>query len=167
MVDLARQWGLMTRVLVVVGPEEPGSDELIERVDAAGRALEGLDGIETVTWKVDAASAREAAQRVMDAGMRLYRPGLDPLSVDDAAKRLAALKERLASPEAMVIQDYLLADPLGFGRGSLQGLEAMGAAMGTTTERGAPPVRRLQVRHRHRGAELRSHGRGSLRPVRR
>jgi predicted exporter len=59
-----------------------------------------------------------------------------PLEREEIRTRLIALKERLASPEALVMQRYLLADPLGFSRDALRGLESSAQGVGATVDRG-------------------------------
>ncbi len=136
MVDLARQWGLTERVIIVIGPMEEGSDELIAAADAVVEEVGQVEGVGEVFATVDMDAARDAAGLMMTRGARLYRPKLDPIDREVVRSRLASLRERLASPEAMVLQEYLLADPLGMARGALGGLETAGAGMGTVVEKG-------------------------------
>jgi predicted exporter len=135
-VSLAREWGLMKKVVVVIGPGEPGAEGLADAADAVARRVRELDGVAEVISGMDMEQARRAAQLMMERGPRLYRPRgarLDGAAVD---RRLAELKGRLVAPEALVMQEYLLADPLGMSRDALRGLEAAGAGVGATVERG-------------------------------
>ncbi|MDD5307529.1 MAG: MMPL family transporter [Deltaproteobacteria bacterium] len=136
LVGLARQWGMIRKVAIVIGPTEPGSDRLFAAADAVAGALSRLDGVAMVTSRVDMAEAQRAAEVALSRAARLVRPGSVPKGPGEIAGRLAELKKRLASPEAMVIGQYLLRDPIGFGRDALKGLEAMGEAQGARVERG-------------------------------
>ncbi|MFO8072176.1 MAG: MMPL family transporter [Polyangia bacterium] len=136
LISLARRWGWMRRVAVVVGPGEPGSDRLHEAADAVAEAARGVEGVGEVLGEVDSAAARRAAEVLMERALRLYRPEIDPLDRREAGRQLDQLRERLASPEAMMLQRYLLADPFGMARGALRGLESAGRASGAVTERG-------------------------------
>ena len=80
--------------------------------------------------------AQKGAMLLMERAARLYRPGTRPFTGEEISGRLASLKTRLASPEALVMQQYLLADPLGFSRDALRGLEAAGGSMGAQIVRG-------------------------------
>jgi predicted exporter len=136
LVGLARQWGMIRKVAVVIGPGEPGSDRLFAAADAVAGALAHLDGVARVTSRVDMAEAQRAAEVALSKASRLARPGSIPSGPGEVSLRLTDLKKRLASPEAMVIGPYLLRDPLGLGRGALKGLEAVGEAQGARVERG-------------------------------
>ncbi len=132
----AREWGLMKRVILVIGPGEPGSERLTIAADAVAGVLAGIDGVAEVFCEVDMEGVRKGAGLLMKRGASLYRPSGGKIDGEVAAKRLSSLKERLASPEALVMQEYLLADPLGMARDALRGLEAAGAAMGATVRHG-------------------------------
>jgi predicted exporter len=133
---LAREWGLMRRVAIAVGPGEPGSDRLLAAGDAVAEAVAAVDGVERVTWQVDPEAGRRAAELLMDRAFLLGGAGVGGLDRAEVARRLASLKERLASPESLVIGRYLLADPLGLAREALFALEGAGRAMGARIERG-------------------------------
>ncbi len=135
-VEMARQWGFMQKVAVVVGPDTPSSDRLHGVIDETAREIGGIKGVGKVTGKVDMASVRRAAQRIAEGGPRLVRSDLSAMDEDEIRRRLIALKKRLASPEAMVMQDTLLADPLGFGHAALRELESVGEAMGAAVDKG-------------------------------
>jgi len=136
LIELARRAGLMRRVAVVIGPDDPGSDRLLGAAAGVADALGSLEGIESVTGSVDQEQARRAAQVIFERAPALYRPERDTRSPQEIRAGLEDLKQRLAAPEALVMQPYLLADPLGFSREALAGLEAAGQAMGATIERG-------------------------------
>jgi predicted exporter len=133
---LAREWGLMKRVILVLGSDEPGSERLTNAADAVAGTLAGIDGVEEVFCEVDMEGVRKGAGLLMKRGASLYRPSDGKIDSEVATKRLSSLKERLASPEALVMQEYLLADPLGMAREALKGLEAAGIAMGATVRHG-------------------------------
>ena len=135
--SLAREWGLMKRVILVLGPDEPGSERLTNAADAVAGAVAGIDGVAEVFCEVDMEGVRKGAALLMERGASLYRPSGGRFVMGEVAKkRLSSLKERLASPEALVMQEYLLADPLGMARDALRGLEAAGVAMGATVRQG-------------------------------
>jgi predicted exporter len=137
LVELARRFGMMRKVAVVVGPEAKGdTDRLLEAADAAADALAKLDGVAAVTSRVEMDEARRAAAVVLGRAARLARADALPKNEAETAERVAQLKERLGAPEAMVIQEYLLQDPLGLGRDALRGLEAVGEGQGARVERG-------------------------------
>jgi len=131
-VALARRFGLMRKLVVVVGP----GDGLHTAAAAVEGALASVDGIGDVHGSVDEGAARGAAELLLDQAPRLHRPGLAPLSPSELGGRLADLKQRLAVPEAIVMQPYLLKDPLGLARGALLGLESAGKSLGATVDRG-------------------------------
>lgn len=136
LVDLAREAGLMERVVVVVGPGAPGSPELFAAMDAAHKTMSNLNDVKQVIGKLDTSKARNAAMLLLERSARLYRQNSKSLEAKDVAAALESLKKRLASPEALVMQPYFLADPLGFSHGALMGLEAAGGAMGAKVEQG-------------------------------
>lgn len=134
--ELARDSGLMTKVLVVVGPVKKERAKLHEFVDGISETLGQIDGVREVVSGADATKGRKTAEVILQHAPRLYRPLLAEGDFGDIETRLGHLKNRLASPEAMVIGSYLLADPLGVTRQTLAGLEALAGASGTTTEEG-------------------------------
>lgn len=133
---MAREWGLMKRVVVVIGPAAESDDRLRRASEVVAEAIGKLDDVEDVVAGADIDEAREAATLMMERSARLYRPRGQPMSGEEVSGRLAALKERLASPEALVMQEYLLADPLGMSSDALSGLEAAGTGMGATVREG-------------------------------
>jgi predicted exporter len=136
LVELAREWGLMRKVAIAVGPGEPGSERLLAAADAVAEAVGRVDGVAAVTWRADPEAARRAAELLTDRAFLLGGPGAAELDDEEVRRRLAALRERLAAPESLVIGPYLLADPLGLARGALSALEGAGRAMGAEVERG-------------------------------
>jgi predicted exporter len=135
-VELARQAGLMRRVAIVIGPAEPGSERLLDAADAVAESVALVDGVREVVGRLDPEGARKAAEILMMRSMRLYRPTARPLDRDEVQRRLTGLKERLASPESLVLQRYLLADPLGFARDALRGIEGAAQGIGAAVDRG-------------------------------
>ncbi|MBW2277892.1 MAG: MMPL family transporter, partial [Deltaproteobacteria bacterium] len=133
-IELARQAGLMRRVAIVIGPDSPGADRLHLGADAVARGVAALDGIGGVVSAIDPEQTKRAAELLMERAMRLHRGA--PLENDEIRARLTALKERLASPEALVMQRYLLADPLGFSREALRGVEGAARSIGGRVDRG-------------------------------
>jgi len=137
LVELARRFGMMRKVAVIVGPVEPGEeDRLFAAADAVAEALAKLDGVASVTNRVEMDEAKRAAAVVLGRAARLARVDGLPSGEAQLKERVARLKERLGAPEAMVLQEYLLQDPLGLGRDALQGLEAVGRGQGARVERG-------------------------------
>ncbi|MCP4601004.1 MAG: MMPL family transporter [Proteobacteria bacterium] len=136
LINLARHWGLMKKVVVVLGPDEPSSERLHQATDNLAKDLARLDGVGSVMSRIDQAEVRRAAEIILERSSRLYRAEQGQLDSREIEKRLRQLKDRLSMPEAMVMQQYLLQDPLGFSRGALTGLEAAGEAMGTIVDQG-------------------------------
>ncbi len=136
LIGMARRWGLMRKVVVVLGPDETSSKRLHRAVDAVAFDLANFEGVDSVFSRVESSEARKAAEIMMDRAFRLYRPKRAAIGPGDVTTRLNQLKDRLAAPESMVMQLYLLQDPLGFARGALRGLEAAGDAMGATAYQG-------------------------------
>lgn len=136
MAGLAEEWGLMKRVVVVIGPFDEGDDRMAAACDSVAAVISSTGGVESVLSSVDIEEARRAAGVIMERGVRLYRGSEKEMSGEEISRRLDALKERLASPEALVMQQYLLADPLGMSTGALAGLESVGTGMGATTRGG-------------------------------
>jgi predicted exporter len=135
--ELARRFGMMRKVAVVLGPARPGAeDRLFAAADAVAAALAELDGVAAVTSRVDMEAARRAAAVVLGRAARLAQADRLPRDEAEIRERVRQLKERLAAPEALVLQEYLLADPLGLGRDALKGLEAAGQGQGARVERG-------------------------------
>jgi len=133
-IELARQAGLMRRVAIAIGPDRPGAERLHLGADAVAEGIAALDGVGGVVSAIDADGTRRAAELLMERAMVLHRgPRLDR---DEIRARLAALKVRLASPEALVMQRYLLGDPLGFSREALQGIEGAARGIGGQVDRG-------------------------------
>jgi predicted exporter len=132
---MARRFGMMRRLVVVVGPGDAGAG-LHRGATAIEAALGEVDGVVDVIGEVDEGAARRAAELLLKRAARLHRPSLSPLSPRVLARRLAELKDRLAVPEAIVMQPFLLEDPIGLARGALRGLESAGRALGTTVDRG-------------------------------
>ncbi len=133
---LAREWGLMRRVAIAVGPGEPGSDRLLAAGDAVAEAVAAVEGVTRVTWRTDPEAARRAAELLMERAFLLGGTGVAGLDRPEVTRRLKSLRERLASPESLVIGRYLLADPLGLAREALVALEGAGRALGARVERG-------------------------------
>ena len=135
--DLAKDAGLMRKVVVAIGPDAPGAERLHAAIDAAAAAAAKVDGVSSVMARIETKDAQRAAEAILARAQLLYRPagGRAP-SADDVRGRLAGLKQRLGSPEAMILQPFLLADPLGFGTDALAGLEASGRSLGTIVENG-------------------------------
>ena len=136
LVHLAREWGLMKKVIVVLGPAEPGAPELHRAVDAVASAISEIPGAVNVVGRVDNAKAMASAKVVARHAARLYRPIGKLLDSDEVRRRLSALKVRLAAPESMMTGEIELADPLGFGRDTLKRLSSQGKAMGAAVENG-------------------------------
>jgi predicted exporter len=134
-VEMAREWGFMQKVAVVVGPGEPSSDKLHGIIDELAVKIAAINGVRRVTSTMDMESVRRAAQFVAAGAPRLVRSAPAAMDEKEIQKRLVELKKRLASAEAMVMQDILLADPLGFSRDALKELESAGEAMGATVDR--------------------------------
>jgi predicted exporter len=137
LVELARRFGMMRKVAVVVGPAAKGDeDHLFAAADAVADAARKLDGVAAVTSRVDMAEAKNAAAVVLGRAARLARVDRLPQGEAQIGERVAQLKERLGAPEAIVLQEYLLKDPLGLGRDALKGLEAVGRGQGARVEGG-------------------------------
>jgi predicted exporter len=137
LVELARRFGMMRKVAVVVGPAADGSeDRLLATADAVAAAAAKLDGVASVTSRVNMDDAKRAAAVVLGRAARLARVDKLPRDEAEIAARVAQLKERLGAPEGIVLQEFLLEDPLGLGRDALKGLEAVGRGQGARVERG-------------------------------
>jgi predicted exporter len=136
LIGLARRWGMMQKVIVIVGPDEPSSERLHRALDALGIDLAEVDGVGGTLSGVDMARTRRTAEVIVASAFRLARTGTADLSPEEIKKRLKDLKNRLAAPEAMVLQEYLLKDPLGLSRQALSGLEASGESFGAVVDRG-------------------------------
>jgi uncharacterized protein len=135
--DLARNAGLMRKVVVAIGPDAPGSERLHRALDAVAARAAKVDGVADVLGRVGTADAQKAAEAILARAPLLYRPAAGKaMTADEIRGRLDGLKRRLGAPEAMVLQPYLLADPLGFGADALLGLEASGRSLGTQVEGG-------------------------------
>ncbi|MDJ0765871.1 MAG: MMPL family transporter [Myxococcota bacterium] len=136
LLTLARQAGLMEKVVVILGPDDGDIEQRHGIVDELTHTLKGLDGVRTVVGQVDPATARRAAEVILSHAPRLYKwegASLTALSIE---KKLQRLKKRLAVPEAMVMQPYLLKDPLGLAQEALQHLEIAGQALGARIDQG-------------------------------
>ena len=137
LVSLAREWGMMKSVTVVVGPAQPGNDAIFEALDDLSERLAKLPGTASVTPPVSPEAVARAVRLLTSRSARLVGTvEAEHLSAEEARRRLDALKKRLAAPEAMMMGKWLLADPLGFSTQALSGLGGAGAAMGTEVERG-------------------------------
>lgn len=135
--DLARGLGLMSKVLIVLGPVKPAGDKKLQKtVDRLTGTIEKMKGVGSVVSRSDAVRDRRSVEVILRHAARLHRPDLPNAKLESIDSRLADLKMRLASPEAMVIGPYLAQDPLGITRQTLRGLEAQAVASGTTTEAG-------------------------------
>lgn len=132
----ARKWGLMEKVMVVIGPAEAGSPRLHRAVEEVTAALGKLNGIAGVHTHPAPEEISRSATLLAERGARLYTPESNPIDPEEMRARLLALKARLASPEAMVTGEILLADPLGFARDAFKALESIGEGMGTISEQG-------------------------------
>jgi predicted exporter len=133
---LARDAGLMRKVVVAIGPDAPGSALLHRSIDAAAARARKVDGVAEGLSRIETTGAQEAAREILERAQLLYRPRADAMSAAAVGERLRGLKERLAAPEAIFLGPYLLADPLGFGADALKGLEASGGSLGTAVEGG-------------------------------
>jgi predicted exporter len=128
---------MMRKVAVVIGPSKDGKmDAVYAASDRIREALSKLDGVSSVTSRVDMSEAKAAAEAVLSHAARLVRPEDIPKSASDMEARINSLKERLAAPEAMIMGEYLLKDPFGLGRSALVALEAVGRAQGARVENG-------------------------------
>ena len=134
--QLSRKLGLMSKVLVVMGSEGGDREGLHALVDQIVAAVESLSGVRSVIGLGDVSENRRSAEVILTHAFRLFRPTLPDGELRDVRTRLADLKKRLASPEAMVIGSYLASDPLGVARQTLAGLESQASASGTTLEAG-------------------------------
>jgi uncharacterized protein len=134
--QMARRWGMLQKVVILVGPDGHGSGLLFRAMDTIEKRVARLDGVAQVMSRIEMSQAKRAVEVISKHSSRLYRRGGTELNDAEILRRLGQLKNRLAAPEAMVMQDQLLADPLGFGHGALQGLEAAGHALGATMAQG-------------------------------
>ncbi len=129
-----RDLGMMKNVTVVAGPAHNSQEELLAALSLLENELKALPGIETVTTIASSEKTMETVRLLMSRAPRLYRNEKVQLTSEDIEKRLAGLKERLASPEAIMMGDMLLSDPLGFARDALSALEGAGRTMGATLD---------------------------------
>ncbi len=131
--ELARNLGLMKKVVVLVGMSDNNDAPVEERAKAMDRVcerIEKLDGTVGITSRVDDKEVRLAAETVLSHGPKLRGLNPPPLEEDEARERLKQLKKNLSTAEAMVTGAYMLKDPLGFSRDALKGLEAAAESMG-------------------------------------
>lgn len=134
--ELVRGAGFMRKVAIVVGPGAPGSDELHQAIDAMAKAAGHTAGVAPLDETAGMEPVRRAAMTVAGGAANLASDDVRSLDDSQLLERLEELKKRLAAPEAMVTQSFLLTDPLGFGRPALQSLEGLSRSMGAVVERG-------------------------------
>ena len=135
LIRLSRKLGMMRSVAVVLRSGEASDPSLHSAVDRVTDALRDMAGVAEVLGRVDPSEIMKSAQVLMSQGPRLYRPET-PMDETIARSRVAALKERLAAPEGMMMGAYLLKDPFGLSFEALDGLSSVGKAMGQVVERG-------------------------------
>ncbi|MCU0663763.1 MAG: MMPL family transporter [Myxococcota bacterium] len=134
--ELVRSAGFMRKVAIVVGPAEPGCDALHQAIDEVSHAVQATAGVLPLAQTSDMERVRLAAMTVASGAANLVGDEISTLDKAALGRRLEELKQRLAAPEAMVTQSFLLADPLGLGRPSLASLEGLSRSLGAVVERG-------------------------------
>ena len=136
LIALSRQSGIMEKVVVLLGPDEGDPSKRHKTAEAIATALASLPGIRSAITRVDDSGMKTAAEVIFGSAANLYRPPETPLTAEAIRARLKNLRGRLSAPEAMMMQPFLLADPLGFATDSLKELEASKDSMGTAIHEG-------------------------------
>lgn len=136
LVEIARQAGMMRKVAVIVASRGASENELLEKLEETAAVLTGRDGVERVITDVDPEGVRATAQLLLEHAGCLYRPKGEGMTADEVRSRLVDLKARLAAPEAMMMGEYLLQDPLGFSAPALAALESSARGMGAKVRSG-------------------------------
>lgn len=136
LVEIARQAGMMRKVAVIVVSQGASESELLAKLKETGDLLTGRDGVERVITDVDPEGIRATAQLLLEHAGCLYRPRGEGMTADEVSSRLVDLKARLAAPEAMMMGEFLLRDPLGFSASALAALESSARGMGAKVRSG-------------------------------